>query len=120
MKYSSKTDAVIFIFYLALVAHGLFVAFLIFCIPESLSKSRQEAAREKHNEEMEQLGPASDWINQLRHVNLFRPLKILWPTGPGSSPAVRWNLLLLAATDTIMFGVAMGAFAADNLGIKLY
>lgn len=109
MKYSSKTDAVIFIFYLALVAHGLFVAFLIFCIPESLSKSRQEAAREKHNEEMEQLGPASDWINQLRHVNLFRPLKILWPTGPGSSPAVRWNLLLLAATDTIMFGVAMGA-----------
>jgi MFS family permease len=109
MKYSSKTDAVIFIFYLALVAHGLFIAFLIFCIPESLSKSRQEAAREKHNEEMEQLGPASDWINQLRHVNLFRPLKILWPTGPGSSPAVRWNLLLLAATDTIMFGVAMGA-----------
>ncbi|KAJ4345017.1 hypothetical protein N0V95_006009 [Ascochyta clinopodiicola] len=109
MKYSSKTDAVIFVFYLALVAHGLFITFLMFCIPESLSKSRQEAAREKHSEEMERLGPASDWINQLRHINLFRPLKILWPTGPGSSSAVRWNLLLLAATDTIMFGVAMGA-----------
>ena len=109
MKYSSKIDAVIFIFYLALAAHGLFIAFLVFCIPESLSKSRQEAAREKHKEEMERLGPASDWINQLRHINLFRPLKILWPTGPGSSSAVRWNLLLLAATDTIMFGVAMGA-----------
>lgn len=109
MKYSSKTDAVIFIFYLALAAHGLFIAFLVFCIPESLSKSRQEAAREKHREEMERLGPASDWINQVRHINLFRPLKILWPTGPGSSSAVRWNLLLLAATDTIMFGVAMGA-----------
>lgn len=109
MKYSSKVDAVVFIFYLALVAHGLFIAFLLFCIPESLSKSRQEAAREKHREEMERLGPASDWINQLRHINLFQPLKILWPTGPGSSSAVRWNLLLLAATDTIMFGVAMGA-----------
>ncbi|XPT03195.1 hypothetical protein M3J09_012296 [Ascochyta lentis] len=109
MKYTSKIDAVIFIFYLALAAHGLFIAFLMFCIPESLSKSRQEAAREKHSEEMERLGPASDWINQLRHINLFRPLKILWPTGPGSSSAVRWNLLLLAATDTIMFGVAMGA-----------
>ncbi|KAF2996072.1 hypothetical protein E8E13_004157 [Curvularia kusanoi] len=108
-RYSSKLDAVLFVFYLGLAAHGLFIAFLMFCIPESLSKSRQEAAREKHNEEMERLGPASDWINQLRHVNLFRPLKILWPTGPGSSSAVRWNLLLLAATDTIMFGVAMGA-----------
>lgn len=109
MKYSSKVDAVIFIFYLALVAHGLFIAFLLFCIPESLSKSRQEAAREKYREEMERLSPDSDWINQLRHINLFRPLKILWPTGPGSSSAVRWNLILLAATDTIMFGVAMGA-----------
>ncbi|KAF1927423.1 MFS general substrate transporter [Didymella exigua CBS 183.55] len=109
MKYESKLDAVVFIFYLALAAHGLFIAFLLFCIPESLSKSRQEAAREKHREELERLGPAADWINQLRHINLFRPLKILWPTGPGSSSAVRWNLLLLAATDTIMFGVAMGA-----------
>ena len=108
MKYSSKIDAVVFIFYLALVAHGIFIAFLVFCIPESLSKSRQQAARDKHREEMERLGPASDWIDQLRHINLFRPLKILWPTGPGSSSAVRWNLLLLAATDTIMFGVAMG------------
>jgi MFS family permease len=109
MKYESKLDAVVFIFYLALAAHGVFIAFLMFCIPESLSKSRQEAAREKHREELERLGPSADWINQLRHINLFRPLKILWPTGPGSSPAVRRNLILLAATDTIMFGVAMGA-----------
>ncbi|KAH6625747.1 tetracycline-efflux transporter-like protein [Boeremia exigua] len=108
-KYTSKIDAVVFIFYLALAAHGLFIMFLLFCIPESLSKSRQEAAREKHREEMERLGPESDWINQLRHINLFRPLKILWPTGPGSSSVVRWNLILLAATDTIMFGIAMGA-----------
>lgn len=108
-KYVGKTDAVLFIFYMALGAHVFFIVFLTFCIPESLSKSRQEAAREKHREEMQRLGPASDWINQLRSINLFRPLKILWPTGPGSSSAVRWNLLLLAATDTIMFGVAMGA-----------
>lgn len=108
-KYVSHTDAVLFIFYLALGAHLLFIAFLTFCIPESLSKSRQEAAREKHRLEVERLGPAADWINQLRSTNLFRPLKILWPTGPGSSSAVRWNLVLLAATDTIVFGVAMGA-----------
>ena len=110
-KYVGKTDAVLFIFYLALGAHLTFIAFLGLAIPESLSKSRQEAAREKHREEVEARGPAGDWINQLRSVNLFRPLKILWPTGPGSSPAVRWNLLLLAITDTILFGVAMGAMS---------
>ncbi|KAF1847401.1 MFS general substrate transporter [Cucurbitaria berberidis CBS 394.84] len=108
-KYVGKTDAVLLIFYVALGAHVFFMAFITFCIPESLSKSRQEAAREKHGEEMQRLGPASDWINQLRSIDLLRPLKILWPTGPGSSSAIRWNLLLLAATDTIMFGVAMGA-----------
>lgn len=108
-KYVGKTEAVLLIFYIALACHLTFIFFLMFAIPESLSKARQEAAREKHREEMERLGPASDWINQLRSINLLAPLKILWPTGPGSSSAVRWNLLLLAATDTIMFGVAMGA-----------
>ncbi|KAF2030789.1 MFS general substrate transporter [Setomelanomma holmii] len=108
-KYVGHTEAVLLIFYLALGAHLIFIAFLAFLIPESLSKKRQEAARERHKEAEERMGPASDWINQLRHINLFRPLEILWPTGPGTSSAVRWNLLLLAATDTIMFGVAMGA-----------
>jgi MFS family permease len=108
-KYVGHTEAVLLIFYLALAAHCIFIAFLVFLIPESLSKSRQEAARQRHREDEERMGPSSDWINQLRHINLFRPLEILWPTGPGTSSAVRWNLLLLAATDTIMFGVAMGA-----------
>ncbi|CBX97302.1 hypothetical protein IAQ61_007285 [Plenodomus lingam] len=110
-QYVGKTDAVLLIFYIALAAHLFFIFFLTFVVPESLSKSRQEAAREKHEEAMQRLGPASDWINQLRSINLFAPLKILWPTGPGTTSAVRWNLLLLAATDTIMFGVAMGAMS---------
>lgn len=108
-KYVGHTEAVLEIFYIALGAYVLFIIFLLAFIPESLSKARQEAARQNHKEDEQQLGPSSDWINQLRHINLFQPLKILWPTGPGSSSAVRWNLLLLAATDTIMFGVAMGA-----------
>jgi MFS family permease len=110
-KYVGKTEAVLLIFYMALGAHLFFIAFLTFCVPESLSKTRQEAAREKHREEVERQDPAGDWINQLRSINLFRGLDVLWPTGPGSSSAVRWNLLLLAATDTIMFGVAMGAMS---------
>jgi len=110
-KYVGKTEAVLLIFYMALGAHFIFIAFLVFLVPESLSKARQETAREKHREELERKDPSADWINQLRSVNLFSPLKILWPTGPGTSSAVRWNLILLAATDTIMFGVAMGAMS---------
>ncbi|KAF2477580.1 tetracycline-efflux transporter-like protein [Lindgomyces ingoldianus] len=114
-----KTGSVLLVFYIALVCHLIFIIFLLFCIPESLSKSRQEAAREKHRQEMERLGPASDWINQLRTVNLFRPLKILYPTGPGSSPAVRRNLLLLAATDTVVFSVAMGAMGVTVIYLNI-
>ncbi|KAJ5056739.1 hypothetical protein J3E72DRAFT_221417 [Bipolaris maydis] len=110
-KAVGKTEAVLLIFYMALGAHLFFIAFLTFFVPESLSKARQEAAREKYQEEIERNEPTADWINQLRSVDLFGPLKILWPTGPGTSSAVRWNLVLLAATDTIMFGVAMGAMS---------
>ncbi|PVI06374.1 tetracycline-efflux transporter-like protein [Periconia macrospinosa] len=108
-KYVDKTEAVLLVFYIALGCHIVFILFLNFIIPESLSKARQEAAREKHRIEKEQRGPSSDFINRIRSLNLLAPLKILWPTGPGSNSAVRWNLILLAATDTIMFGVAIGA-----------
>jgi MFS family permease len=108
-KYVGHTEAVLLVFYIALAAHLMFIACLTFLIPESLTQARQEAARQRHREDLEKMGPAADWINQLRHLNLFKPLEILWPTGPGSSSAVRWNLALLAATDTIMFSVAMGA-----------
>jgi MFS family permease len=113
-----KTEAVLLIFYIALACHTAFILFLVVLIPESLSKSRQEAARRKHQQEKETLGP-SDWINYLRRINLLSPLKILYPTGPGSTPALRRNLLLLAATDTIMFGVAMGAMGVVTIYVRL-
>jgi MFS family permease len=103
------TNSVIVMFYIALACHIFFVLFLIFVIPESLSKSRQMAAREKHQRVMDAHGLSSDWIQELRSFNFFEPLKILYPTGPGTSAAVRRNLLLLASVDMIVFGVAMGA-----------
>lgn len=104
-----QTGKVVSMFYIALGCHIFFILFLLLVIPESLSKARQYAAREKHRLAMEAVGPAAEWVKQARSFNLFAPLKVLYPTGPGSSPAVRWNLLLLAAVDTIIFGVAMGA-----------
>jgi MFS family permease len=94
--------------WVALVCHSTFILFIIFVVPESLSKRRQYAAKEKHRIVKEEAGHVS-WLRTLREVNLFAPLKILFPTGPGSNTAVRMNLLLLASVDTIMFGVAMGA-----------
>ncbi|KAJ4355818.1 uncharacterized protein N0V89_003839 [Didymosphaeria variabile] len=109
-KYVGKTEAVLLIFYLALACHAFFILFLALVVPESLSKDRQEAARQRHRMEKERNGGLDpDWIDQLRSINLLAPLKILWPTGPGSSSALRRNLILLAATDTIAFGIAMGA-----------
>ncbi|KAK3718521.1 hypothetical protein LTR37_005025 [Vermiconidia calcicola] len=108
-----KTGKIVIVFWILTSVHLFFMAFITFITPESLSKKRQMVAREKHAEEYEKLGPVSEvlpeWVVNLRSYNLLAPLKVLWPTGPGSSPAVRRNLFLLAAVDTIMFGVAMGS-----------
>ncbi|KAF2198881.1 MFS general substrate transporter [Delitschia confertaspora ATCC 74209] len=103
------THTVLSVFYIAICCHLFFILCLLLVIPESLSKARQTAAREKHKREIERQGPSSDWVNQLRSLNLLAPLKILYPRGPGSSPALRRNLIVLAAVDTIVFSVAMGA-----------
>jgi MFS family permease len=105
------TGKVVSMFYIALGCHIFFLLFLLLIIPESLSKARQYAAREKYRLDMEAMEPSAEWIKQARSFNLFAPLKVLYPTGPGSSPAVRWNLLFLATIDTIIFGVAMGAIS---------
>ncbi|KAF1967764.1 MFS general substrate transporter [Bimuria novae-zelandiae CBS 107.79] len=108
-KSVGKTEAVLLIFYIALACHAFFIFFLAFVVPESLSKDRQDAARRRHQEEKRRNGGDPDFIDQLRSINILAPLEIFWPTGPGTSPALRRNLVLLAATDTVMFGVAMGA-----------
>jgi MFS family permease len=103
------THGVIFMFYIALGCHLAFILLLVFFIPESLSKARQHAAREKYQIEHGN-NPAGDYIDWLRgFLNIFGPLKILYPKGPGSSAAVRRNLMLLASVDTICFGVGSGA-----------
>ena len=112
------TGKVVSVFYVALAFHIFFLLFLIFCIPESLSNARQMYAREKHRQALEALGPAAHWMSRLRSFNLFAPLKVLYPTGPGSSPALRRNLLALAAVDTILFGVVLGAMSCVILYIN--
>lgn len=102
------TGNLLTIFYIALACHLTFVSFLLFVVPESLSKERQMAAREKHRMKTEGL-PQQSLINALKSANLLEPLEILYPTGEGSSRALRRNLIFLAAVDTTVFGVAMGS-----------
>ena len=97
------TGKIVIVFYVLTAVHLFFVAFVGLAVPESLSKRRQFAAREIHKKTVEEFGVASDWLpSQLRSLNLLEPLKVLWPTGPGSSPALRRNLFFLAAVDTIV------------------
>lgn len=102
------TGQLLTIFYIALACHLIFVSFLLFVIPESLSKERQMAAREKHRIKMEGR-PRRSFISALKSANLLAPLEILYPTGEGSNSVLRRNLIFLAAVDTTVFGVAMGS-----------
>jgi MFS family permease len=101
------TGTILITFYFSIGCHLFFILFLFAFIPESVSKGRQLHAREKYritNEETH----AQTWWSTIKNYNLFEPLWILRPKGPGTSNALRRNLSLLAAIDTIMFGVAMG------------
>jgi len=109
------TGEIITVFYVALGIHAFFILYVLFIIPESLTKKRQQLAQMKHISVLEALSSLDGNvimgvdIRAIKKLNILEPLKILWPTGPGTSTHLRMNLILLAAVDTIVFGVAMGA-----------
>ena len=101
------TGTVMVVFYIALGCQIWFIVFVLFAVPESLSKERQLIAQEKRRTVKAETAD-NDWWTTIKNYNLFEPLWVLRPTGEGSSPALRKNLFVLAAIDTMMFGVAMG------------
>lgn len=105
------TGTLLTMFYIAFACHLIFLLILVFAIPESLSKARQLAAREKHAHHKSRIATGELFAGNglFSRYNPLEPLKVLYPTGPGSSPALRRNMILLAAIDTTMFGVAMGS-----------
>lgn len=110
----AKTSGkIITIFYIGLACHCIFLLFVLFVIPESLPKAKQLVARQKmaYVEDAGESTTAS-WfasISSFLKSSVLRPLAVLYPSGEGSSSALRRNVVLLAAVDTIMFGVAMGS-----------
>ena len=112
VKVSGKT---IIIFYFSLACHSVYFLALLTIIPESLSMNRQLAAREtKARKDIDTYAEQS-WFNRMKHNarkwNFLAPLSTLFPRGKGSSSLIRRNLVLLAALDTTIFGVAMGSIS---------
>ncbi|KAI1622945.1 MFS transporter [Exophiala viscosa] len=101
------SGTVLIVFYVALGCHLFYILFISLVVPESLSKERQMIAKEKRRLAKAE-SPPKHWFTELRNYNLFKPLWVLRPTGPGTSSKLRQNLFVLAAIDTMMFGVAMG------------
>ena len=110
-----RTGNLLSIFYVAVACHLFFFLHLLFVVPESVTRERQLSARKK----AESVKLAEDFVpfefrwfyhnakRLLSASNLLSPLSILFPVD--AKPAVRRNLLFIAAVDTTMFGVAMGA-----------
>lgn len=113
-----RTGNVLFFFYLALGFHFLFFLAVFLVVPESLSKERQQMAREKHRERSHKEDTRRFSLRSLNPLNLVTPLSILMPAvgrpsalfqnRHGASQALRRNIILLCAIDTATFGVAMG------------
>ena len=101
------TGNIMIVFYVALGCHTFFILFVLFVVPESVSEARQKIAREKWASWWKGMQDKS-WAVIVKGYHPLGPLQILAPRGPGSSPQLRRNMGLLAAIDTLMFGVAMG------------
>jgi MFS family permease len=114
---------ILVIFYVSIAAHTIIMIYIALFVPESVTKKRQMASRQRQEalnravrraSSMERAG--TRWIDTFRSTmrrlgitSFFSPLSILWPTGPNTTSALRRNLVILASVDTIQFGVAMGA-----------
>lgn len=101
-----RTGTMITMFYLSTVSYTIFLLLLAFVIPESVSKRNQLAARDKHRQQAINRGPQT-LLYKISPHRIFEPLNIIY--GPGASPAIRKNLILLTTLDAVVFGIGLGA-----------
>ncbi|GJC79038.1 putative membrane protein YJL163C [Colletotrichum liriopes] len=101
------TGTLLSVFYVTMGCHIFFIIFVGLVVPESLSIKRQMRAREKHDQEQE--SKAKGTWSMVKAANPLAPLRILWPTGQGTSSRLRLNIIALSFTDMILLGAAMSA-----------
>ena len=124
------TGSLLSIFYVTLGCHIVFIFYILFLLPESVSKRRREAAWAKHAKLQAQRAREDGYdgspnrsgglpwlkkaIRTVRESSPLAPLKILAPPGSRSS-RVRRNLIVLAAIDTILLSSAMSSGSVTQL-----
>ena len=93
------SGSIMTVLYTAVGIHFTALVFMRFLIPESWSSENLVTRNQV------QTTSAFDrpWWK------VWKPLAILWPTGPGSMKALRINLVSLAAISMIFGVIAMGA-----------
>ncbi|KAK1999092.1 major facilitator superfamily transporter [Colletotrichum falcatum] len=99
------TGTLLSVFYVTMGCHIFFIIFVGLIVPESLSIERQLRAREKYDQGQKPIVRGS-W-STLKAANPLAPLKVLWPTGKGTSSRLRLNIIALSFTDMIFLGAAM-------------
>ncbi|KAF8476000.1 tetracycline-efflux transporter-like protein [Kalaharituber pfeilii] len=106
------TGNVLNVFYAAMTAQIVIILYVVLVLPESLTSTRMAQAQVKHrHSQFAQEASGQEprgLVAKLKSWNPLEPLSILFPTGPGSSPRLRTNLIVLAATDTLFFGIGIG------------
>ncbi|RVD84596.1 uncharacterized protein DFL_006337 [Arthrobotrys flagrans] len=115
-----KTDDIAVVFYGVIGVHVIFISYMLFVLPESLSKEKMKLANEKFAEESRKSADSAGWVsNVMGVVNIFKPLDVLWPEKGGNLTKLRANMVLLAAIDFIMFGVGFGSITVILLYSKV-
>lgn len=135
------TGSLLSIFYVTLACHLVFILYILLVLPESLSRRRQNLARDKYAKEQEVFaarirqedllqeeaeragrrarttglaGLARTTLVKVRRSNPLAPLAILLPKGAHQKRARR-NLIVLATIDTLIISVAMSMGAVTLL-----
>lgn len=94
------TGNLFIIFYIAIGCHLFFITFVALFIPESVSKERQQLAQERWKQRNE--SELQGLVPKPLYNHPFATMKVLWPTGRGTSSRLRRNLVSLAFTDMII------------------
>ena len=111
----NRTGSVVTLFYCALAIHVSFALFILFLLPESVTREHMVEATSKHNSRRMSVEGVPYTVRQWQYwinlLNIFQPLTVFWPEGRGLGfKRKRRNLVLLGAIDGILL-LNIGAFA---------
>ncbi|KAK7207310.1 major facilitator superfamily domain-containing protein [Myxozyma melibiosi] len=135
-----STGSVRTVFYTVILAQVLFIVYVVYVLPESVSPEHRLGAQQASDDygvsdSLADLIPRdlSELLDRRYHsklldrrrllrlldrLNFFKSLQILWPSS-SVAPKIRRNIKLLAGIDTILIGAGAGAMMIKLLYAEL-